>query len=656
MKCKLFILPLAIVLSSISIPSFAEKKIPRDDDLIKLEILRNFSMSPNGKYVLYTTSKRDLKNNQFLRQLWLLTVENNKSIQLTYDDKSVSNFGWLPKSEWLYFQRNNKLGFMRRNGGETRYIDIKEKGIHNIKFSSNERLMAFSAKPAQDKEIEKRKEHFGDFEVVQSDAIHKHIYTVKLTKNLFLDGNVEALTSGKDFSVISFDLSSDSEKIAFNAAKKPGLAAMKSRDLYSVDIKSKKVTVLDNSDKLQGRPIFSPDGSQVAYPTRTGLAYNKVTYVVSSNGGKPRALTTDFDESVSPQNWTKKGIFFLANTKTQSHVYLLNPESKKIKRVTKNKNAMLTNFEVSNSGETIVYAAATNDKLTELYLHKKNKTKQLTTLSKQLNNFIMADRKLITWKADDETEIEGVLTTPKNFDSTKKYPLFVITHGGPVSIDRPDLSRIHRLYPMDEWAGRGAVILQTNYRGSKGYGEKFRRLNWRNLGIGPVSDIISGVEHLINKGFIDESKIGCLGWSQGGYISALLSTYTDRCTVGHMGAGISNWKTYYYNTDWTLFTTEYFGKKPIEDDDIYRKTSPISYLSRAKTPVLIQHGEYDGRVPLANAHELRQGLTDVGVLAPMIIYKGIGHSPRNPKSLRAVRTHLNAWFSHYLFGDEKPDF
>jgi dipeptidyl aminopeptidase/acylaminoacyl peptidase len=146
-----------------------------------------------------------------------------------------------------------------------------------------------------------------------------------------------------------------------------------------------------------------------------------------------------------------------------------------------------------------------------------------------------------------------------------------------------------------------------------------------------------------------------MGWSQGGYISAFLTTSSDRFKAISVGAGISNWATYYYNTDITPFTIQYLGDDPVDDPEIYQKTSPMSYIKKARTPTLIQHGELDRRVPIANAYELRQGLEDRGVKAEMIVYKGFGHGITKPRSQRAVMHHNLAWFNHYLFGDPLPD-
>jgi acetyl esterase/lipase len=110
-----------------------------------------------------------------------------------------------------------------------------------------------------------------------------------------------------------------------------------------------------------------------------------------------------------------------------------------------------------------------------------------------------------------------------------------------------------------------------------------------------------------------------------------------------------------YNTDITPFTINYLGDDPAEDPDMYSKTSPMTYVRKARTPTLIQHGELDRRVPIANAYELRQGLEDRGVKVEMVVSKGFGHGINKPRSMRAVMEHNLAWFNHYIFGDPLPD-
>jgi dipeptidyl aminopeptidase/acylaminoacyl peptidase len=279
--------------------------------------------------------------------------------------------------------------------------------------------------------------------------------------------------------------------------------------------------------------------------------------------------------------------------------------------------------------------------------------KKLTAMGEQTKGFSLARREVISWKAADGTPIEGVLLKPADFDAKKKYPLLVVIHGGPTGVDQPIVSP-DRYYPVERFAAKGALVLRPNYRGSAGYGGTFRSLNVRNLGVGDYADVISGVDALIAKGWVDKDRVGSMGWSQGGYISAFITASSDRFKAVSVGAGISDWMTYYANTDITPFTTQYLHATPWADPEIFKKTSPISYIAKAKTPTLIQHGENDRRVPIPNAYELRQALEDRGVPVKMVVYKGFGHGINKPKQQRAVMEENEKWFAKYLWGEMAP--
>jgi len=258
---------------------------------------------------------------------------------------------------------------------------------------------------------------------------------------------------------------------------------------------------------------------------------------------------------------------------------------------------------------------------------------------------------MIEWKSSEGTTIQGVLVKPHDYDPSRKYPLLVVIHGGPTGMDTL-VSSADRYYPVERFAAKGALVLKPNYRGSAGYGEKFRALNVRNLGLGDYADVISGVDYLISKGMVDKDRVGAMGWSEGGYISAFITTYSDRFRAVSVGAGISDWMTYYVNTDIHPFTRQYLKATPWDDPTIYQKTSPIFYVNKAKTPTLIQHGDQDKRVPPPNSFELYQALKDRGVPVKMILYKGFGHPINKPKQQRAVMEHNYDWFAKYIWGEE----
>jgi hypothetical protein len=145
-----------------------------------------------------------------------------------------------------------------------------------------------------------------------------------------------------------------------------------------------------------------------------------------------------------------------------------------------------------------------------------------------------------------------------------------------------------------------------------------------------------------------------MGWSQGGYISAFITTYSKRFKAVSVGAGIASWYTYYVSTDVHPFTRQYLEAMPWDDAEIYQKTSPITYVNQAQTPTLIQHGEFDRRVPISNAYELYQGLQDVGVEVKLVVYKDMPHGITKPRLNRQVVQENLDWFNRWIW-DEEPE-
>ena len=203
---------------------------------------------------------------------------------------------------------------------------------------------------------------------------------------------------------------------------------------------------------------------------------------------------------------------------------------------------------------------------------------------------------------------------------------------------------------LDAFLAKGALVLEPNYRGSAGYGERFRSLNVRNLGIGDAWDVLSGIDALVQQGLVDRDRVGSMGWSQGGYISAFLTTrHSDRFKAISVGAGISDWMTYYVNTDIHPFTRQYLKATPWDDPRIYADTSPMTYIKQARTTTMIQHGKDDAREPIPNAFQLYQGLRDQNVPVQLSIFNGFGHGLTKPKANRAAMQQNLDWFTRYIW-------
>ncbi|MBN8732716.1 MAG: S9 family peptidase [Acidobacteria bacterium] len=639
---------------------------PTIDELIQLKSVSSPRISPDGSRVAYQVNTTDWKQDAFVSQIWIAVPATGRTFQLTRGEKSASQPRWSPDGKWLAFVTERggakpQVYAVASLGGEAVQLTKAENGVGGFEWSRDSRFIAYSTSDADEKADKKRKDHLGPFEVVRRDYHYTHIWTIDLDKALESPTAGTQRTKGRDFSVGSFSWSPDGTRIAFDASINPDLVQRGTADLYVLTLDSGDLRKLVSQPGPDASPIWSPDGSQIAFESAMGGARffhaNSRIAVVNASGGTPRALTNAFDENPQLTNWLPAGIHFSALQKTSYHLFRLDPATSRITRLTSPATLLAGNFSFTPDGSRMAYTTFGPKQLSEVYVSSVETLApvKLTNMTAQASGHTLATREVITWKSSDGTPIDGILIKPANFDPTKQYPLLCIIHGGPTGIDLPSMVDT-RYYPADIWAARGAVLLKVNYRGSAGYGEAFRQLNVRNLGVGDAWDVLSGVDHLVKQGFIDEKKMGCMGWSQGGYISAFLTTTSRRFAAISVGAGISNWATYYYNTDITPFTPMYLNDNPAGDPDIYRKTSPMTYIRQAATPTLIQHGEFDRRVPIPNGYELRQGLEDQKVPVEMVVYKGYGHGITKPKSMRAVMQHNLAWFNHYLFGDPLPEF
>lgn len=648
------------------ITAAAQSRVPNIEDLMKVKSLGGAQISPDGRWVAYTVTEADFKQDAYVTQVWLVDTETGRSFQVTRGEKSSGNVAWSPDGAWLSFTSSrvgdkNQIFVIRPDGGEALQLTKAENGVGGYTWSRDGAGIAFSAADPTPQAMKDRKEHLGDWEVVRKEYQHSHLWTFEVAEALKGPVTGTQRTKGKEFTVGSFNYSPDGKWIAFSATINPDLINGQTADIYLLNLGDNAVRKLVDLPGPDNNPNWSPDGKQIVFSSALGnpkfYHANSRLAVVSVEGGKPRSITDAFDEQPQLVEWNEGGIYFGGLQKTASHLYRVDPATGNITRLSKPDNLMMSGASFTRDGKRIAFTAPSATTLSEIYLASLSDfaPRKLTSMTDQVKDLRLATREVISWTSQDGATIEGILVKPADFDPGKKYPLLCIIHGGPTGIDRPTLLDA-RYYPADIWAGRGALLLKVNYRGSAGYGEKFRQLNVGNLGVGDAWDVLTGVDFLIKKGWVDPARVGCMGWSQGGYISAFLTTSSDRFAAISVGAGISNWATYYYNTDITPFTIQYLGDDPADDPAIYAKTSPMTYIKKAKTPTLIQHGEFDKRVPIPNAYELRQGLEDRGVPVELIVYKGFGHGITKPKAMRAVMMHNLTWFNHYLFGDPRPDF
>ena len=708
----------AVVVLSLLLSHFAAaqtKHTPTVTEALSLKSVSSPRISPDGRFIVYQLQQADWKGNEYVHQLWLVNVQTGKAVQLTRGKKSAGGADWSPNGRWLAFiteressaveplsaaelaetkeakkedkkdeKKDDKkelepgkpaaaqIWLISPDGGEAWQLTKSETDINEFHWSKDSKSIAFSANAPESKASKDRKEKYSDYEVYERDYRQNQLWSVDVTEaeKTYLPVTAKRLITDLTLNVTDFSWSPDSVRIAFAATNNPLLAYSGDQDIYLLDLSSgnavKKIVALPGPDS---NPVFSPDGKELTFQTSLAQPYYYYTnghiavVQLAAVLNKPattsadvKDLTSKFDEDPYLLDWGPDGIYFGGLQKTNVHLFRLNSASGDIQRVTSPDTLLLDDFSLSPDFKYLAYTASSSALMDELYISTLSPfaPRKLTDMTAQVKDWNLGTAEVISWKSQDGTVIEGILRKPANYDAHRKYPLLVKIHGGPTGTSRPALAPVTYAYPVQQFLAKGAVVLEPNYRGSAGYGGAFRALNVRNLGVGDMWDVMSGVDYLISQGIADPDKLGAMGWSQGGYISSFLTTHTDRFKAISEGAGISDWMTYYVNTDITPFTRQYLHATPWDDPEIYAKTSPISTIKQAKTPTLIQQGSNDKRVPVPDSYELYRGLLDQGVESRMILYTGFGHGVNKPKSQRALLQSNLDWFNHYIWNEPIP--
>jgi dipeptidyl aminopeptidase/acylaminoacyl peptidase len=238
--------------------------------------------------------------------------------------------------------------------------------------------------------------------------------------------------------------------------------------------------------------------------------------------------------------------------------------------------------------------------------------------------------------------VQGWLTYPTNYDPQKKYPMIVEVHGGPSA-------STGARFGGGTWASDGYFEFQPNPRGSFGQGEAFTAANIKDFGYGDLRDILAGMDSIEARiPAIDHTREGLTGWSYGGYMSMFAPTQTQRFRAIVAGAGISDWLSYYGENSIDQWMIPFFGASVYDDPAVYAKSSPITFILKAKTPMLILVGDRDGECPPPQSYEMWHALRDLGVKTELVIYPNEGHGFTNPEHLRDRNQRMHAWFAENM--------
>jgi len=426
--------------------------------------------------------------------------------------------------------------------------------------------------------------------------------------------------------------------------------------VYKLNLNTLAIEAVTNRNGPDQQPKVSPDGRYLAYTgyddKRTNYE-NTQLYIRDLKTGNTKSLTPNFDRSVGQIKWAanSKGVYFsYANEGQTTLAY--QPRSGKRKVITEQIGSVAFgrpysggDFDVSSNGD-IAFTLADTQRPADVASIKRGKTQRLTTL----NNDALGDKQLAKveeiWlkSSHDQLPIQGWIAYPPGFDKSKKYPLVLEIHGGPVANYGPHFSAEVQLF-----AAKGNVVLYMNPRGSDSYGKEFAQTIHHNYPSNDFDDLMSGVDALIKKGFIDESKLFVTGGSGGGVLTAWIVGHTDRFAAAVVAKPVINWISFVLTADFYPFFADYwFPGKPWDHIAHYMKRSPISYVGNVTTPTMLLTGEADYRTPISETEQYYQALKLQGVDTAMVRIPDASHGiTARPSNLMTKVAYIQWWFDKH---------
>ncbi len=636
------------------------------EQCLKLKNISAIVPSPDGMKVLYTVREAVMTDDrsEFINQVWLCNADGSNPVQLTKGDKNSSNPKWSPDGKWIAFTSSrdskNNLYVLPVAGGEAEKVTDVKSGVGDYKWRKDGNAIAFTmSDPAESKE-EKDKKGKNDWYYMDEEVKQNRLYVLWLDKKDTAGKYVQAKITRENYNVNSFDWSPDGKQIVYSYGKSPEVNDNVYSDIAVIDIEKGSIKSIASTKAGETSPWFSPDGKFIVYyctadPVDWSGPRHARIYTVAD--GKTWRLKATPDENGGIIGWTPDGkhVLWTEANRTLASVYMLSADGKSVTEWNRGSKDLIGTIALNSTGTHLAFVLQNPSQLPEGYISAlaSFSPMKVTSINAALAGKPLPRTEVIKWKGADGKEIEGLLTYPLNYKSGQKVPFILNVHGGPAGVFAQACVAVNQgTYPIAAFAEAGYAVLRPNPRGSSGYGTEFRMANRADWGGKDYQDLMAGVDNVIKMGVADETKMGVMGWSYGGFMSSWIVGHTDRFKVASIGAPVVDLSHQNLTDDIEGFLPSYFKANPWDDWSKYDAHSPLRYVQQVKTPVMLQHGEADARVPFSNSVMFYNALRRRNVPVRLLALPRQPHGPQEPRMiLKTMQSNLE-WFEKYI-GDKK---
>ncbi len=643
-------------------------------DIFDMEYVSDPQISPDGSKIVYVRNSKDVMTDKNLSNLWIVNFDGSNNRPLTTGNHNNVSPRWSHDGKKLAYRSNSeddktKLYMMWLDTKESVPLTNTPQAPSNVSWShdnlhlaftmfvpeSHESIVKLPQKPEGAKWNDPPK--YIDDMTYRADGAgylksgHNQIFV------LSADGGTPRQLTFSENNHGGPVWSNDNTSLYFSANLHENKEFEPANsEIYKINLASGKIDTLTNRFGPDGGLALSPDGKKIAYTgfddTFQGYQVTQL-YVMDVDGSNPKLLSKELDRDVQNIQWAGDGksIYILYDDKGDGKIGQISL-SGKTSMLTDNLGGLSlgrpynqAEFTVSTNNQ-FAYTLGGTEHPADLGTFYKGKNNRITSLNDDLFSFRKLGKVEELWwdSSFDQRKIQGWVVTPPDFDPSKKYPMILEIHGGPFTSYGSVFSA-----EIQAYAAAGYVVLYTNPRGSTSYGQEFGNLIHHDYPNHDYEDLMSGVDALLTKGYVDAENLFVTGGSGGGVLSAWIVGKTDRFKAAVVAKPVINWYSFVLYSDNPGFFYKYwFPNKPWENPENYLKRSPLSLVGNVTTPTMLLTGEEDYRTPIAESEQYYAALKLQKVETAMVRIPGAGHGIANrPSNLIAKIASVLAWFDKY---------
>jgi dipeptidyl aminopeptidase/acylaminoacyl peptidase len=646
------------------------------DDLYSIPSCRDPQISPDSKQIVYVLRTSDPKANTRKDHLWLMAADGTGARQLTFG-AGESHPRWSSDGRSILFlcgrEDGTQIWSLPLSGGEARKVTSVPTSVGTFDCSpaGHKAVLVSRVFPQCTNDSCARAALADDAKnpdkpLLVDDLLFRHY-------NRWADGRVNRLILADLDSLTHHDLysgpfdaptsalggesdfavSPDGKEVCFSMTTDSMPAVWPNNDLYLIDMATGNLGHLTTDSALELAPNFSPDGRYLAYlaTARAGYESDQRDLVLYDRLAKVRRnLTASFDRSLGEYLWDSHSryIYFTAWEFGHDKVWRIEIASGRIEKLLG--DAVYGDLHISPDGRFLALSRSQSDQPSELYRFdlSTHKLTRLTNVTTSVTAGIDLRRVQTFWFVGFLGDsVQGFLTLPPKFDSTRKYPLVLLIHGGPEYAWSEEFN--YYGWNTQLTAAQGYVVAQINPHGSSGYGVKFQDYVSGNWGKGDFEDLMKGVDWLTkSRPYIDSTRMAAMGRSYGGFMVNWICGHTDRFRCLVTTDGTFNHLADYGASDELWFPEWEMKGTPWSNQAEYLRSSPSSYVANFHTPTLVIHGQKDYRVDLSDGLAMFTSLQRQKVPSQLLYFPNEGHNVGRLENLRVEYQRQFEWLARWL--------